>query len=77
MEGDLDVYTKTVLTVIAVALSVIAIRDVGDVISPAFAQRITQVEICGQEVNPNAPSAVSCAEMLTDHDGIRRLLVTR
>jgi hypothetical protein len=70
----LDLYTKVVLTVIAVALSVIALRNIG---VPAFAQSITQVELCGQEVNPNAQRLVSCVQFLTDHDGVRRLLVTR
>ena len=72
-EGHLDIYTKLLFTVIAVALSVIAIRDVG---VPAFAQRITQVELCGQELNPRLPR-VSCAEFLTDNDGVRRLVITR
>jgi hypothetical protein len=74
MECDLDLYTKVVLTVIAITLSVIAARDVG---VPAFAQTITKVEICGQEANPRAPYAVSCAQLLSDNDGIRRLIVTR
>jgi hypothetical protein len=70
----LDLYTKVVLTVIAITLSVIAARDVG---IPAFAQTITKVEVCGQEVNARAPYTVSCAELLTDNDGVRRLIVTR
>jgi hypothetical protein len=67
-------YNKAMLTVIALALSVIAIREVG---VPAFGQKVIQVEICGQEVNRGVGTSVSCAEMLTDHDGVRRLIVTK
>ncbi len=74
LEDGLDIYTKVVMTVIAVALSVIAVRDMG---FPAFAQGITPVEICGQEINRKAPTSISCAEVLTDYDGTRRLIVTR
>ena len=73
--GRLDVYTKVVFTVIAVALSAIAIENVG---AGAFAQSITaQVELCGQELNPNFRRPVSCAEILTGNDGVRRLVVAR
>jgi hypothetical protein len=71
----LDIYTKVVLTVIAVALSAIAIENVS---AGAFAQTITaQVELCGQELNPAARRPVGCAEILTGNDGVRRLVVTR
>ena len=70
----MDTYTKIVLTAIALALWLIVARDIA---VPAFAQRIIQVELCGQEVNPKTQRTISCAEMLTDNDGIRRLVVTR
>jgi len=73
--GRLDTYTKVVFTVIAVALSAIAIENVG---AGASAQVITaQVELCGQELNPAARRPVSCAEILSGNDGVRRLVVTR
>jgi hypothetical protein len=72
--GRLDIYTKVVFTVIAVALSAIAIENVG---AGAFAQGITQVELCGQELNPSVRRPVSCAEILTGNDGVRRLVITR
>ncbi len=71
----MDIYTKVILTVIAVALSVIALGKMG---VPAFAQGgIVRVELCGGEVNPKANSSVSCAQVLTDSRGIRRLIVTQ
>ena len=73
MEGDLDIYTKVVLTLIAVALSVIALRGA----VPALAQSsgIVRVVICGTEVN--SPNQLGCAGVLTDERGIGRLVVTR
>jgi hypothetical protein len=70
----LDIYTKVVCTVIAVALSAIAIENVG---ADAVAQRFTQVELCGQELNPRAQRSISCAEVLTGNDGVRRLVITQ
>jgi len=49
----MDIYTKVVLTIIAIALSIIALREAG---VPAFAQSSAPVRvvICGTEANPNA-----------------------
>src|SRR6476660_7071581 len=57
MEGYMDIYTKVVLTVIAIALSIIALREAG---VPAFAQSSAPVRvvICGAEANPNVVSSV-------------------
>jgi hypothetical protein len=76
METCLDIYTKVVLTVIAVALSVIALRNGG---IPAFGQSsgIVRVVICGADANPRAAGQVGCAQILTDQTGIGRLIVTR
>jgi hypothetical protein len=73
-EGHLDKYTKVVLTVIAVALCVIAFENFP---IPAFAQSFNRVELCGQELNRGASASISCAMFLTDNDGVRRLVVTR
>ena len=76
MEDYVDIYTKLVLTIIAVALSVIALRDVG---VPAFAQSSGPVQevICGAETNPRAFGQLGCARILTDNTGVGRLLVTQ
>ena len=49
----MDVYTKVVLTIIAVALSIIALREAG---VPALAQSsaLTRIVICGAEANPRS-----------------------
>jgi hypothetical protein len=76
MEGNVDSYTKIVLTIIAVALSVIALRDAG---GPAIAQSsgIARVVICGNEANSRANNPVGCASILTDERGIGRLVVAQ
>jgi hypothetical protein len=76
MEGDLDTYSKVVLTVIAIALSVIALREAG---VPALAQSggIVRVVVCGEEANARVPNQLGCAKIFTDERGFGRLLVTR
>jgi hypothetical protein len=71
-----DSYTKIVLTIIAVALSVIALRDAG---GPAIAQSsgLARVVICGAEANPRANSQLGCASVLTDERGIGRLVIAQ
>jgi hypothetical protein len=52
MEARMDIYTKIVLTVIAVSLSVVALQDIGAV--PAVAQQrqaIQKVLICSPARN--------------------------
>jgi hypothetical protein len=68
-----DIYTKVVLTIIALALTVIALRQAG---APALAQSSAPVRviICGAEAH--SPHQLGCARVLTDHRGIGRLLVT-
>jgi hypothetical protein len=72
----MDIYTKLVLTIIAIALSAIALRGAG---IPALAQSSgpVQVMICGAETNPRAAGQLGCARILTDNNGIGRLLVTQ
>ena len=72
----MDIYTKVVLTIIAVALSAIAVREAG---VPAFAQSSepVRVVICGAETNPKAFNQLSCVRILTDNNGIGRLLITQ
>jgi hypothetical protein len=62
----MDRYTKIILTVIAAALSVIALQNTR--IVPAFAAQQSaapvQVQICG--INPSAFGAWNCASMVGD-----------
>jgi len=69
----MDIYTKGVLTIIAVALSVIALRDTG---VPAFAQSggFTRVVICGAEASPKVEGQWGCASIRTDERGVGRLV---
>jgi len=75
MEGYMDVYTKVVLTIIAVALSIIALREAG---VPALAQSsaLVRVVICGADANPNA-GQFGCARILTSNQGVGRLLIAQ
>jgi hypothetical protein len=72
----MDIYTKVVLTIIAVALSVIALREAG---VPALAQSSnpTRVIICGADANPRFSGQLGCARVLTDNNGIGRLLIAQ
>jgi hypothetical protein len=77
LEQAMDKYTKVVLTLIAVALSIIALRDVGVPI-PAFAQSgIVQVKICGLEANRRVNNAGGCAHVFTDGNGFRHVVVAQ
>ncbi len=71
-----DIYSKVVLTVIAVMLSVLALRSAG---IPAFGQSggVVRVVICGADANPRAAGQLACAQILTDQTGVGRLIVTR
>ena len=70
----MDIYTKVVLSIIAVALSIIALREAG---VPALAQSSnpTAVVICGAEANPRFSGQLGCARVFTDNSGIGRLLI--
>jgi len=72
----MDIYTKVVLTIIAVALSIIALNGVG---VPALAQSggVTRVVICRAEANPRGSGQLSCARVLTDINGVGRLVITQ
>jgi hypothetical protein len=72
----MDIYTKVVLTIIAVALSIIAIREAG---VPALAQSgaLTRIVICGADANPRLSGQLGCARVLTDNNGLGRLLVAQ
>ena len=76
MEDFLDIYTKVVLTIIAVALSIIALREAG---VPALGQEsaLTRIVICGAEASPKYYGQVGCASVLTDNNGIGRLVMTQ
>jgi hypothetical protein len=72
----MDIYTKAVLTIIAVALSIIALREAG---VPALAQSSAPVRvvICGAEANPKASGQFNCARVLTRNHDVSRLLVAQ
>jgi hypothetical protein len=72
----MDIYTKVVLTIIAVALSVIALREAG---IPALAQSsaLTRIVLCGADANPNRYGQLGCASVLTDNKGIGRLVIAQ
>jgi hypothetical protein len=72
----MDIYTKVVLTIIAIALSVIALREAS---VPAFAQSSAPVRvvICGAEANPKASGQLGCARILTSNHGVGRLLIAQ
>jgi hypothetical protein len=58
MEGRMDMYTKAVLTVIAISLAVIALQNSG--VLPAHAQTIGIVQICGKPLSGGRGS-MDCA----------------
>jgi hypothetical protein len=72
----MDIYTKVVLTIIAVALSTIALREAG---VPALAQSssFTRIVLCGADANPKNYGRLGCASVLTDNNGIGRLVITQ
>jgi hypothetical protein len=57
---QVDRYTKTVLTVIALALSIIALRDMGVLPATAQSEQLTRVEVCGQNAINGEPQ---CAKI--------------
>ena len=63
MEGTMDGYTKVVLTVIALALVVIAFQNSGMLPAHAQSGELTKVEICGYWITRNK---LDCASV---HDG--------
>ena len=72
----MDIYTKVVLTIIAVALSIIALREAG---VPALAQSsaVTRIVVCGAEANRRAHGQLGCAKVFTDNTGVGRLLIAQ
>lgn len=56
----MDIYTKAVLTVIAIALAIIASKDVGILPANAQSPQFTRVEICGQNALSGDPQ---CAKI--------------
>jgi hypothetical protein len=71
----MDIYTKVVLTIIAVALSESRLEKLG--LQPLHSRVPTPAVICGADANPRFSGQLGCARVFTDNNGIGRLLIAQ